>query len=68
MPSMTVEDLMQRVKSLQEFTVETDLPDNFQMNGKIPYDIKIKGNKAFVKVYAADLQEAQNKVYEYLFK
>jgi hypothetical protein len=68
MSTITVEDLMQRVKSLQEFTVETDLPEDFQMSGKIPYDIKITGNTAFVKVYAADLQEAQNKVYEYLFK
>ena len=66
--AITIESLMQRVKSLQEFTIETDLPEDFHMSGKVPYDIKIIENKAFVKVYAADLEEAQNKVYEYLFK
>lgn len=66
--AITIENLMQRIKSLQEFTVETELPDNFEMNGRVPFDMKIVENKAYVKVYAVDYEEAQNKVYEYLFK
>lgn len=66
--TITIENLMQRLKSLQEFTVETEIPENFEMNGRVPFDMKIVENKAFVKVYAVDYEEAQNKVYEYLFK
>lgn len=65
-PIYNMNDLMKRVKSLQVFTVERELPEDFAFSGTIPYDMKISNGTAFIKVYAVDLQEANQRVDEYL--
>ena len=56
---------MERLKNLQEYEVQVNVPDDFQFRGKSPYDIYIANNIAFVKVVAASLDEAVQKANEF---
>lgn len=67
-PIYNMNDLMKRVKSLQVFTVERELPEDFAFTGTVPYDMKISEGVAYIKVYAVDLQEANQRVDDYLSK
>lgn len=51
-------NLIFRARHLQEFTVTTELPDDFKFNGLIPYDIKIDGDQIAAKVWAITFEEA----------
>ena len=51
-------NLIFRAKNLQEFTVTTDVPENFRFNGVIPFDMEIKENVIYAKVWAIDFNEA----------
>lgn len=59
-------DLINRAKSLQEFEVTTDVPDNFRFNGLIPFDMHIKDSIIYAKVYAIDFNEACVRLNEWL--
>jgi hypothetical protein len=59
-------DLIFRAKHLQEFTVTTEIPDDFRFNGLIPFDMNIVGSILEAKVWAVDFDEAVNKLNEYL--
>lgn len=65
-PAYNMRDIMKRIKSLQEFTVERVLPEDFAFTGTIPYDMKIMEGTAYIKVYAIDLAEANQRVDEFL--
>lgn len=62
----TAKDIMdhfiQRAKNLQEYIVETDVPENFRFNGTIPFDIEIKENIIYAKVWAVEFDEAAKKL------
>jgi len=51
-------DLIFRAKNLQEFVVETDVPEDFRFNGVIPFDMQIKDSIISAKVMALDFDEA----------
>ena len=51
-------NLIYRAKNLQEFVVETDVPEDFQFNGVIPFDMEIKDSIITAKVWAVDFNEA----------
>ena len=51
-------NLISRAKNLQEFTVTTNVPENFRFNGTIPFDMEIKENIIYAKVWAVDFNEA----------
>lgn len=53
-------DLIFRAKNLQEFVVETEVPDDFRFNGTIPFDMEITGSIIKAKVYGIDFNEAVN--------
>lgn len=55
---MDAKELINRVKNLQEFEVQVTLPEDFRFGGKVPYDMDIVGNQAFVKVVAETIEEA----------
>jgi hypothetical protein len=57
---------IQRAKNLQEYIVETDVPENFRFNGVIPFDIEIKENVLYAKVWAVEFDEAAKKLDEWL--
>ena len=59
-------NLINRAMNLQEFTVTTDLPENFRFTGKVPYDIVITDDKITLKIHAVNLQEATDRAMEYL--
>ena len=51
-------DLINRAKNLHEFTVTTDVPEDFKFNGVVPFDMQIKDDQIEAKVYALDFDEA----------
>jgi hypothetical protein len=55
---MDAKELISRVRNLQEFEVQVTLPEDFRFSGKVPYDMDIVGNQAFVKVVAETIEEA----------
>ena len=59
-------NLIFRAKNLQEFTVTTELPDDFAFRGVIPFDIQITGNILEAKVWAVDFNEAVDRLNEFL--
>jgi hypothetical protein len=50
--------LIFRAKNLQEFVVETEVPEDFRFNGVIPFDMSIDNNIISAKVLAVDFNEA----------
>ena len=50
--------LIFRAKNLQEFIVETDVPENFRFNGVVPFDMEIVEGVMSAKVLAIDFDEA----------
>jgi hypothetical protein len=60
-----ITSVMERLKNLQEYEVQVNVPDDFQFRGRSPYDIYIANNIAFVKVVAASLDEAVQKANEF---
>jgi len=59
-------NLIFRAKNLQEFTVTTELPDNFGFRGVIPFDMQITGSILEAKVWAVDFNEAVDRLNEFL--
>ena len=59
-------DLIFRAKNLNEFTVTTEVPDEFRFNGEIPFDMEIKDSIITAKVWAVDFDEAAKRLDEFL--
>jgi len=59
-------NLIFRAKNLHEFTVTTDVPENFRFNGLVPFDMQIKEGQIAAKVWAVDFDEAANRLDQYL--
>jgi hypothetical protein len=51
-------NLIFRAKNLQEFVVETNVPENFRFNGVVPFDMEIVEGVISAKVLAIDFDEA----------
>lgn len=64
--TQTVNELMDRLKNLKEFSVEREIPDEFMFKGVIPFDIKITGTVGIFKVIALTQAEADAKVDEFI--
>jgi len=58
--------LINRAKNLQEFVVETDVPEDFRFNGLVPFDMEIKDNVIYAKVYGLDFNEAVMRFNDYM--
>jgi hypothetical protein len=59
-------NLIHRAKNLQEFVVETDVPEDFRFNGVIPFDMQIKDSIISAKVIALDFDEAVTQLNNFL--
>lgn len=57
-----------RMRDLRLFTVEVEVPENTKLPGFIPIDSDEKQNKGWFKVYALTLEEANEKVSQYINK
>jgi len=59
-------NLIFRAKNLQEFTVTTELPNDFSFRGVIPFDMQITGSILEARVWAVDFDEAVHRLNEFL--
>lgn len=51
-------NLINRAKNLQEFSIVTDVPEDFRFNGLVPFDLKIDNEVITAKVYGLTFDEA----------
>jgi hypothetical protein len=58
--------LIDRAKNLQEFIVETEVPEDFRFNGLIPFDMTINEGMISAKVFALDFDEAVKRLDDFL--
>jgi hypothetical protein len=58
--------LIFRAKHLHEFIVTTEVPENFRLNGVVPFDISITEGILEAKVWAVDFNEAAHRLNEFL--
>jgi hypothetical protein len=64
---MDVRAIMDRVKNLKEFKIVRNVSEEFVLNGKMPYDIKLdKNNVLTVTLMAVDKEEAERRVSEFI--
>ena len=60
-------DLINRAKNLKLFEVERELDDNgILFDGTVPFDIRATQDKAWFKVYAVTVEEAEAQVDNWL--
>ena len=58
---------MDRVKNLKEYKVIRNMSDDFVLNGKMPYDIKLDSNNVLtVTLMAISREEAERRVSEFI--
>jgi len=57
--------VMDRIKNLEEYEVQITVPEDFQFEGPVPYDMSIAGGIAWVRVIATSIEEATIKANEY---
>ena len=61
-----IKDIIRRIKNLALFEVTTKLPPDFEFNGRVPYDLKIKNGVVTIKIFAVTRKEAERRAQEYL--
>jgi hypothetical protein len=65
--SKGVDDVIFRMKNLKEFKIKRTMDENFVLNGKMPYDVKLdKNNVLTVTLMAVDKEEAERRVSEFI--
>ena len=57
----TIQQVLDRIKGLQQFVVRVPVPEEFRFTGTVPFDMEIVGSVAMVTVWAADQTEAQQR-------
>ncbi len=63
----TISDVIHRMKNLKEYKVVRTVSENFVLNGKMPYDVKLdKNNVLTVTLMAVDREEAERRVSEFI--
>jgi len=61
----TIDQIINRIKRLEQFVVKVPVPDDFAFSGAVPFDIEIAGSTAMVTVWAASEAEAQRRAEEF---
>jgi len=61
----TIEQIIHRIKRLQQFVVRVPVPKGFCFDGPVPFDIEIVGGVAMVTVWAASEVEAQRRAQDF---
>ena len=59
-------NLIFRAKNLHEFVVTTEVPEDFRLNGIVPFDMHITEGILEAKVWAVDFNEAVYRLNEFL--
>jgi hypothetical protein len=55
---MNATDVINRIRNLQEFTVITELPEVFYINGVVPFDLRIDDKEITALILAESFDEA----------
>jgi len=55
---MNAKDVINRVRNLKEFTVVTDLPEEFYINGVVPFDMRVDHKEITALILAETFDEA----------
>ena len=67
---MTAQDitkaLINRVRSLREFEVSAELPEDFAINGYIPFHLIIRDGVLTARVMAVSKEDAQDQVERFI--
>jgi hypothetical protein len=58
-------NIMEKIKSLQEYEVQYIIPEDFDFYGVVPFDMSISSGVALVRLVAPSLEEAVNRVENY---
>jgi hypothetical protein len=66
--SIDIKSVVNRIKNLREFVIEVEIPDGKTLSGIMPYDVKISKNIGRFKIYAVSMEEAKQRIDEYLEK
>ena len=61
----TIEQIINRIKRLEQFVVKVSVPEDFAFRGAVPFDMEIVGSTAMVTVWAASEAEAQRRAEEF---
>jgi len=59
-------NLIHRAKNLAEFEITTRVPEDFRFNGVIPFDLQIKDETIYAKVWAVEFDEAVKRLDDWL--
>ena len=60
-----IDEIIHRMKNLKEWKIVTDVPEEFDFRGPVPFDMHIKDGIATVRVWALNLEEAKTRVSNY---
>lgn len=55
---MNANDVIKRVRNLKEFTVVTDRPEEFYINGVVPFDMRVDDKEITAIILAVTFDEA----------
>ena len=61
----TIQQVLNRIKGLQQFVVRVPVPEEFRFTGTVPFDMEIVGSVAMVTVWASDEEEAQQRAEQF---
>jgi hypothetical protein len=61
----TIEQIINRIKRLDQFVVKVTVPEHFAFRGAVPFDMEIVGSTAMVTVWAASEAEAVRRAEEF---
>lgn len=64
---MDVTALINNIRDSQYFEVMIELEEPLHFNGVVPFDVSIIDNTATFKVLASTQEDAENKVYHWLW-
>jgi hypothetical protein len=66
--SHDIKSILNEIKNSTYFIVEVELDDPIEFSGKIPFDMTITDNLAKFTVLANSYEDAELKVFKYLWK
>jgi len=65
-PADAAGKILDRVMNLKTYVVEVQLPEEFEFNGKVPYDLTIKDGIVKIEIPALNEKEAAVKARQFL--
>lgn len=64
---MDAKQVLNRIGKLQEFEVIVAMPEVWRFKGKVPFDMNIVGDQAFITVLAESIEEATQRARSYIY-